>query len=558
MAYQPAQQAEITAFVTTTPLGAGATFDSGVLDAAGKSQVQTEINASHDGTIDIEFCADAGGTDVVRSLSIPYVAANGYQFFAAPAFVNYIRYQFTNTAGVIQTDFYYTTKFLTTGLSPQLLTTNAFIAEAMVATLGRNLLVGQNDGGQFKNVRVDNQQHLEVNASNPKTSYDEIPVAELSPIAQLTYAYNVNTESNLITENNGGTITQANNMAILQTNTTANGQAILESKRKIPFKAGQGALVRFDCVFTAGIAQAGSRQWVGVGDADDGFLFGYDTTNFAITYRRDATGAGSAIIINQADWNVDPMDGTGPSGMTLDPTKGNVYQISYGAGFGNVSFSIESDLTGDMVLVHVIEYANKFTVPSTYNPTFPMCAEAHNGGSTTNLVTSIASMSIFTEGKNIPTGPIQSFQNRSSGLTDALDSAVFALRIAGDFPIGSGATNKVNIYLKSIGLLNDANKAAVFDLVLNPTPVTTPTWVNIDTNTSVVQTATNVLDDSINISTGKVLWSGGLAKDSGGTVDISDLGLFLRPGDILYATVNMGSGASGVDESVSLIWQEDF
>ena len=146
--------AEVTAFVTTALLGAGITFDSGVLDADGKTQVQTEISASHDGTIDISFCSDAAGLDVVRILSIPYVAANGYQFFAAPAFVNFIKYEFTNDAGVTQTDFYYTTKFLTTGLSPQLLTTTAFIAEAMVAHLGRNIIVGQDVGGTFKNVSV--------------------------------------------------------------------------------------------------------------------------------------------------------------------------------------------------------------------------------------------------------------------------------------------------------------------------------------------------------------------------------------------------------------------
>jgi hypothetical protein len=155
MSYTPPLDAEVTAFVTTALLASGATFDSGVLDADGKTQVQTEINASHDGTIDISFCADSGCTDVVRSLSIPYTAADGYQFFAAPAFVNYIKYEFTNTTAATQTDFYYTTKFLTTGLSPQLLTTDAFIAPAMVTELGRNIQVGTNPSGTFTNAKVD-------------------------------------------------------------------------------------------------------------------------------------------------------------------------------------------------------------------------------------------------------------------------------------------------------------------------------------------------------------------------------------------------------------------
>ena len=158
MSYTPPLEADVTAFKTTALLANGATYTSSTVDwdgdVNGFSQVQTEILASHDGTIDISFCEDAAFTNVVRSLSIPYVASGGYQFFAAPAFGNFIKYEFTNNGGVTQTDFYYTTKILTTAISPQLLTTGAFIAPAMVTTLGRNIIVGQDENGAFGNVSV--------------------------------------------------------------------------------------------------------------------------------------------------------------------------------------------------------------------------------------------------------------------------------------------------------------------------------------------------------------------------------------------------------------------
>ena len=154
MSYTPPLDAEKTGFKTTTLLSNGATFTSTAIAVDGYSQVQTEILASHNGTINIDFCADAGCTDIVRSLSIPYTATGGYQFFAAPAFGNFIKYEFTNNGGVTQTDFYYTTKILTTAISPQLLTTGAFIAPAMVTTLGRNIIVGQDENGAFGNVSV--------------------------------------------------------------------------------------------------------------------------------------------------------------------------------------------------------------------------------------------------------------------------------------------------------------------------------------------------------------------------------------------------------------------
>ena len=178
---------EVTAFVTIDPLVAGGVFNSGMLDASGKTQVQTEINSNKDGTIDIEFCEDAAGTNIIRSLSIPYVAADGYQFFAAPAFVNFIRYKFTNTS-VDTNTIYYTTKFLTTGLSPQLLTTNAFIASAMVATLSRSILTGQDSSGAFKNVSVvettnsaGTTQNLQVvNGARPSQLAGRTPVSVLA------------------------------------------------------------------------------------------------------------------------------------------------------------------------------------------------------------------------------------------------------------------------------------------------------------------------------------------------------------------------------------------
>tara|TARA_R110000824_G_scaffold84864_1_gene211341 strand:- start:457 stop:1767 length:1311 start_codon:yes stop_codon:yes gene_type:complete len=175
MSYTPPLEAEETGFKTTTPILAGLTFNStGSWDGAvdGYSQVQTEIVADQDGTIAINFCSDAGFTDVVRSLSIPYVAANGYQFFAAPAFANFIEYKFTNTTVTDQTDFYYTTKILTTAIAPQLLTTEAFIASSMVTELGRSITVGIDPTGTFTNAKIDGSAFLTTANLASGSTYD--------------------------------------------------------------------------------------------------------------------------------------------------------------------------------------------------------------------------------------------------------------------------------------------------------------------------------------------------------------------------------------------------
>lgn len=136
MSYLINQPPEKTGFLTTTNLASGATYSSSIIDVNGYTQVQTEILSDTDGTITITFYSDELGTNAVRTLTIPYTAAAGYQFFSAPAFVNYIKYEFNNT-GALQTDFYYTTKILRTALSPQLLTVEGFLSPSMVATATR-------------------------------------------------------------------------------------------------------------------------------------------------------------------------------------------------------------------------------------------------------------------------------------------------------------------------------------------------------------------------------------------------------------------------------------
>jgi hypothetical protein len=141
-------------FSTTTLLTNGQTFDSGVLDMSKYTQVQTDVLSDKNGTIDIEFSSESTGVDIVRSLSIPYVGGSGFKFFSAPAFTPFVKYKFTcNEVG--QTDFYFDTKFTTKSISGQILGTEDFIATGMVANLGRNISVGKDPNGVFKNQKVD-------------------------------------------------------------------------------------------------------------------------------------------------------------------------------------------------------------------------------------------------------------------------------------------------------------------------------------------------------------------------------------------------------------------
>jgi len=116
--------------------------------------------------------------------------------------------------------------------------------------------------------------------------------------------------------------------------------------------------------------------------------------------------APSSDVYLQSAWNYDKMDGTGPSGMTLNPQKGNVFQIGFQyLGQGNAFFSIEDEKTGRTVPVHQIRNANNRTTPVLRNPNVNGLVASTNTTATTSVEVRCASMATFTEGVFTPLDP---------------------------------------------------------------------------------------------------------------------------------------------------------
>ena len=174
----------LIAFSTTRNLGAGGTFQSGYLNCLGYSQVQTHITSDQSGTITINFANDNTGSDIVRTLTIPYTGGSGFQLFSAPCFSDYIQYEYVNGVSG-QSDFMYETKLLKQGLTPQLLGAEAFIAPAMVSTLSRSVIVAKNSAGTYQNVNSDYNGDLQVSiGNNNRSAFGELNISHLTPVVQ--------------------------------------------------------------------------------------------------------------------------------------------------------------------------------------------------------------------------------------------------------------------------------------------------------------------------------------------------------------------------------------
>ncbi len=385
-------------------------------------------------------------------------------------------------------------------------------------------------------------QSISCNPYYPQTSaYGELLIASTNPIAQMQFTYNVN--SCLAEESVTGIsslIFFANGMAVLQVNGGGDSATISNNVRAYA-QPGQDV----SCIFAAIYGANGglTNQIAGIGNDTDGFFFECNNSIFGILYRNNSID----MTIPQVDWNVDPMNGTGPSGMTLDYTLGNIFKIQYQRlEFGNIQFFIESSATGELVLVHQINYANANTSPSLSNPGLQLMAEAVSSGGSTEL--SISSMGLFIEGG---VNPYLGIRNGVSGSKTVGTTTNNILTIQND-TVFESQTNQLMVIPDQLSLFNSPENSAdaIFSLYLNPT-VNNTGFANISPN-SVVSYDTN----GNTLNGGILLGTFYLSSGFGISVDMTEYDIKLSPGDTLVFACTATSSVIVVYVSTS--WLEQF
>jgi len=524
--------------------------------------VQTDVLSDVDGTITIDFVQDSGGTDILRTLTIPYTGGDGYQFFSAPAFTPYVRYRFTaDEAG--QTDFYFDTKALRVALSPQILGVDAFISPKMVSSLNRSVISGKTEGGSiYNNVNIGVTDNLQVDILNPQTAFGELQVAEPVPVAQIDFVYGINDNLANETTTGSGTVTAADGLLTVSTTAAASSSGQLTTKRYIRYRPGQGAMGRFTALYTTGVAD--SKQYAGLGteNLSDGFFFGYDGATFGIFKITDS----SETHIPQTTWNVDVMDGTGstsnPSGQNLDPTKGNVFQIKYQyLGFGGIYFYVENSETGLFSLVHIIKYANSNTTPSLRQPALEIVWKAENTTNTTDISVKGASGALFLEGIRRYLGPKYGQDNNKTSITT--ETNILTIKNCTTF---NGVTNRSQIRIRTISFGSNAggNPNGITTLLatkgatLGGTPAYTPTDGSTADNGATITSGQSVASydtAGTTITNGTVEFNEIVAIGNSSALDATELDLYINPGETLTFSIKSSSSAT---VGVGVSWSEDI
>lgn len=340
-------------------------------------------------------------------------------------------------------------------------------------------------------------------------------------------------EAQTLTITNGAT--SASNVTITL-NGTAFSIAVTASSniQRTVWEISQGTYSGWDC-YPVGATIVFIKNSVGVNAGS--FSFNAGSTGSAGSFSQTKAGAASnETFIPQSTWNGDKLDGTGASGITLDPTKGNVYQIGIQyLGYGTISFNIEvATSTGnnaEFVTVHTMRLPNTLTTTSFGNPSFPFTMAAYSAGSTTNLTVKVGSFAGFIEGQKTLHGNRFTYINSLTTVGSTNLQALFSIMNVRYY---SGRTNQAVINILSVAGALKHTSPCIFYLIKGGSLVGNPNFQSLATNScSVWDTAAT----TVTYSTGdQLLWTGHLG-DTGeldhhfGNGEYNAEELTLQPGE---------------------------
>jgi hypothetical protein len=185
--------------------------------------------------------------------------------------------------------------------------------------------------------------------------------------------------------NSTATFSSGEGLMTLNVDTTSGAFVTRETKTVSSYQPGKSLQVLNTFVMAPG--KANLRQRSGYFGEDNGIYFEVSgNAEPCFVERSSVSGSVEETRVYQSDWTYDKLDGKGKSGLTLDPSKAQIFWIDVewlGLGTVRTGFIIN----GQLIHCHSFDHAN--LIESTYITTasLPVRAEITNLGTTSSSST---------------------------------------------------------------------------------------------------------------------------------------------------------------------------
>lgn len=261
-------------------------------------------------------------------------------------------------------------------------------------------------------------------------------------------------------------------------------------------------------------------------------------------------------FIPSSSFNIDKLDGTGPSQMTIDPSKGNVFEIAFQyLGFGNAFFCIEDPETGKFAGFHNVKNANSRTAPVLKNPNVSVLATSANIGGTNSVTMKTVSMGGFIEGGVVALDPKFSKTFNFASINSATYKPLALLK-SNRIYNGESSFGEIDI-LRLSGANNANNASFIIGLFLGPEITGDVNYQYVDSTNSIVSYAELSLSTNTigNLASLDPFYEFVVGPESSRMDDLTDLKIAIGVGrTILIAVKSVGN--VNVASSATINWFE--
>jgi hypothetical protein len=178
------------------------------------------------------------------------------------------------------------------------------------------------------------------------------------------------------------TFSENEGLVNLTVNSASGAQVIRETTKVFSYQPGKSLLIL--STFVPATPKENLRQRIGYFGADNGMYYEINGTTPYFVERSLSTATTTAVA--QQDWNIDKMDGTGPSGITLDITKAQILWMDIEwLGLGTVRMGFV--INGRFIHCHSFHHANIINTTYITTASLPLRYEITNTGVTSGSST---------------------------------------------------------------------------------------------------------------------------------------------------------------------------
>jgi len=288
-------------------------------------------------------------------------------------------------------------------------------------------------------------------------------------------------------------------------NTTA-GNRTRQTFMRHNYQPGKSQLVFMTTRMSTG--GTGITAAVGLFDDDNGLFFINDEGTLKAVQRSNATGSPVDTAISQTSWNLDTMNGSGDSGVTIDPSKTQILFIDFEwLGVGRVRMGFVID--GLPVYCHEFLNTNNLSVVYMSTPNLPIRYELTNDGTGAATTMDHICSTVISEGGSQNNGLLFYKSTEGTHIDCNTDNTLYALmgiRLKSTHLAASILLERASIQIQT------ASENAEWCWVWNPTVTGTFTYANI-TNSAVMVAVASGSGPTVS---GGTTSTGGFAESTSG------------------------------------------